>query len=107
MTTLAVKEAPSGAELLEFLSCFGQERNPASPFLVADEHRSSESDTSVPGAEDDGAGHGSGWPPETLALFERTGVDIVYANRVRQLTGCTDPARIVRASRKRMPALWA
>ena len=107
MTTLAVKEAPSGAELLEFLSCFAQERNPASPFPVAGQPESLEGDASVPGAEPDGADHSFGWPPGTLALFQRTGVDIVYANRVRQLTGCTDPARIVRASRKRMPALWA
>ena len=46
------------------------------------------------------------WPPEALEAFARAGVDIVYADKVRQISGCTDIARIVRGSRLRAPAYW-
>ena len=48
-----------------------------------------------------------GWPRDVVAMFVAAGVDVYYANKARERTGCSDPQRIIRASRLGLPALWA
>jgi hypothetical protein len=48
-----------------------------------------------------------GWAVPSVEKFIAAGVDPYFANKVRDWTGSSDAARIVQASKLRLPAHWA
>ena len=47
------------------------------------------------------------WRSKAVGIFLTAGIDPYYPRKVGERTGYTDPSRVVTASKRGIPALWA